>query len=47
MPILTPSEILRRSQRIAELTESFEREATSVVKTVSSAATEMQATAST
>jgi methyl-accepting chemotaxis protein len=36
----------RRSQRIAELTEVFEREATIVVKTVSSAATEMQSTAS-
>ena len=36
-----------RSQKIAALTEAFDREATNVVKTVSSAATEMQATAST
>jgi len=35
----------KRAQVIAELTTNFNREATTVVKTVSSAATEMQATA--
>ena len=35
----------QRSQRIAALTDAFDREATSVVKMVSSAATEMQTTA--
>jgi methyl-accepting chemotaxis protein len=35
----------KRAQVIAALTENFDREATAVVKTVSSAATEMQATA--
>jgi methyl-accepting chemotaxis protein len=36
---------VKRAQTIQALTESFDREATAVVKTVSSAATEMQSTA--